>query len=391
MARSPTPKAEREREVAVLRQHLRVLIDLATYASGGSDLKAFMDYVVTHASAALEIDHVKVLRYRPERNDLLMEVGTGWAPGVVGSAAFATDMASPVGRAFQTGQPVKIDDFSTAPDFRASEVLRAHDIVSLLNVPVSIDGAVWGVIEVDSTVLRGFTTDTLQFMHAVAALVGMAIRRMQDMASGETLATDRTRELLKRDLMLREMQHRVKNNFQIILGMVQLRKPSLRTQSGRDAMDQIANGIMAMSLAHDQLSPSRTGEMLELGAYLKALTAAFVATMERILIEVKSDEVHVTIEQALPLGLIVNELITNSIKHAFGPDGGAIRVELHAPSRQGFATLMVADNGRGLGQARSDGSGWKLIDALAAQARAELTRGDTGRGTSTQLRFVPRG
>jgi two-component sensor histidine kinase len=377
--------------MSVLRQHLRVLIDLATYASGGSDLKAFMDYVVTHVSAALEIDHVKVLRYRPERNDLLMEAGTGWAPGVVGSAAFATDMASPVGRAFQTGQPVEIDDFSAAPDFRASEVLRAHNIVSLLNVPISIDGAVWGVIEVDSAVLRGFTADTLQFMHAVAALVGMAIRRMQDTASGETLATDRTRELLKRDLMLREMQHRVKNNFQVILGMVQLRKPSLPTQVGRDAMDQIANGIMAMSLAHDQLSPSRSGEMLELGAYLKALTAAFVATMERILIEVKSDEVNVTIEQALPLGLIVNELITNSIKHAFGPDGGAIRVELHAPSRQGFATLIVADNGRGLGQARSDGSGLKLTNALAAQARAELTRSDTGKGTSTQLRFVPRG
>ncbi|HEY2750989.1 sensor histidine kinase [Phenylobacterium sp.] len=368
-----------------------MLIDLATYASGGSDLKAFMDYVVTHVSAALEIDHVKVLRYRSDRNDLLLEAGIGWAPGVVGSAAFATDMASPVGRAFQTGQPVKIDDFSTAPDFRASEVLRTHGIVSLLNVPVSIDGAVWGVIEVDSTVLRGFTADTLQFMHAVAALVGMAIRRMQDMASGETLATDRTRELLKRDLMLREMQHRVKNNFQVILGMVQLRKPSLPVQAGRDAMDQIANGIMAMSLAHDQLSPSRSGEMLELGAYLKALTAAFVATMERILIEVKSDEVNVTIEQALPLGLIVNELITNSIKHAFGPDGGAIRVELHAPSRQGFATLIVADNGRGLGQARTDGSGLKLIDALAAQARAELIRSDAGKGTSTQLRFVPRG
>jgi two-component sensor histidine kinase/putative methionine-R-sulfoxide reductase with GAF domain len=377
--------------MSVLRQHLRVLIDLATYASGGSDLKAFMDYVVTHVSAALEIDHVKVLRYRSDRNDLLLEAGIGWAPGVVGSAAFATDMASPVGRAFQTGQPVKIDDFSTAPDFRASEVLRTHGIVSLLNVPVSIDGAVWGVIEVDSTVLRGFTADTLQFMHAVAALVGMAIRRMQDMASGETLATDRTRELLKRDLMLREMQHRVKNNFQVILGMVQLRKPSLPVQAGRDAMDQIANGIMAMSLAHDQLSPSRSGEMLELGAYLKALTAAFVATMERILIEVKSDEVNVTIEQALPLGLIVNELITNSIKHAFGPDGGAIRVELHAPSRQGFATLIVADNGRGLGQARTDGSGLKLIDALAAQARAELIRSDAGKGTSTQLRFVPRG
>jgi two-component sensor histidine kinase len=65
-------------------------------------------------------------------------------------------------------------------------------------------------------------------------------------------------------------------------------------------------------------------------------------------------------------------------------------VKLHAPSRQGFATLIVADNGRGLGHAPSDGSGLKLIDALAAQARAELTRSDTGKGVSTRVRFVPR-
>src|SRR5690349_22883534 len=120
-------------DIAILRQHRRVLIDLAHHAAQSLDWRAFMDAAVLRISAALEIDHVKLLRYRPVQNDLLMEAGVGWAPGVVGSATFATDLSSPVGRAFQTGQTVSIDDVSKAKGFRPSEVLRNHGIVSLLN------------------------------------------------------------------------------------------------------------------------------------------------------------------------------------------------------------------------------------------------------------------
>lgn len=384
------PRNSRADTIEVLRQHRRVLIDLGRYAAEAVDFRAFADDAVVRISAALEIEHVKLLRYRADHNDLFMEAGIGWDPGIVGSATFATDLASPVGRAFQIGQPILIENLARATDFRSSEVLRAHGIVSLLNVPILTDGAVWGIIEVDSTVPRAFSEDTVSFMLGVAALVGLVIRRTDAANAREATVSDAAREVLKRELQLQEMQHRVKNNFQIILSMIELRKPSL-TPENRDLVNKLSDGIMAMSLAHDQLSPARNGEVLELGAYLRALASAFAVTMETILIEVKSDDVNVTIEQAVPIGLIVNELITNSIKHAFGRDGGAIRVEVHATGRDGMAVLAVSDNGRGLGPKGDDqGSGQRLVRALADQIRGELTQTSTAAGTTVRLRFTPR-
>jgi two-component system, sensor histidine kinase PdtaS len=90
---------------------------------------------------AIEVEHVKILRYRPLTGDLILEAGTGWREGVVGSATFPIALSSPPARAYQTGQPVVIPDIRIAKDYQASPILLDHGIVSLLNVPLQIDGA----------------------------------------------------------------------------------------------------------------------------------------------------------------------------------------------------------------------------------------------------------
>ncbi|MBV9993820.1 MAG: GAF domain-containing protein [Caulobacteraceae bacterium] len=383
--------ARRRDEIARLRDHRRVLTGLAQSAAASLDLQSFLDEAILRVAATLEIERAKLLRYRREHNDLLMEAGVGWDPGIVNSAAFATDLASSVGRAFQTGQPVVVSDMRHGAEFRQSEVLQTHGIVSLMNVPILVGGAAWGVIEVDSAIPRDFDDDEVTFMAAVAALVGLTIRRADEEAGRERAAISMVQEIEKRELLLREMQHRVKNNFQTILGMIALRMPAASTEVGRDLLNKIANGIMAMSLAHDQLSPGRTGEVVGLAAYLRVLSSAFVPISDKVTIEVKCDEANVSIEQAVAVGLIVNELVTNSLKHAFGPDGGAIRVELHAAGPRRMATLTVADTGKGHGErGESDGSGSKLVKALAAQVRGELVRTRSPEGFATSLHFVPR-
>jgi two-component sensor histidine kinase len=98
----------------------------------------------------------------------------------------------------------------------------------------------------------------------------------------------------------------------------------------------------------------------------------------------------VSIEQAVPIGLITNELVTNSIKHAFGPEGGAIRIELHTSARPGYATLVVSDNGRGISETTGQGSGQTLIRALADQVGGEVSQSSSSGGTTTTVTFVPR-
>ncbi len=384
------PQYNLRTENAVLREHHRVLIDLARYAAEAPNVQRFMDDAVIRVSAALEIDHVKIMRYRPEHADLVIEAGVGWNAGSLKAVSFATDMASPPGRTFQTGQPVMIADLSDAPGFRMSHALREHGIVSLLNVPVFFDTACWGVLEVDSTVLRGFSEDTVTLLTAVAALVTLVIRRTGQQQESATTADVLAQEVQKREVLLREMQHRVKNNFQTILAMLSLQAGNMPTLRGRSILEKFGDAIKAMSLAHDQLSPSQQGFPVNLAPYLKALASSIGLTVSKIAIEVKADDVSVPVEQAIPIGLITNELVTNGIKHAFDERGGTIQVELMAAVRPGLAKLLVRDNGKGMKKPDPEGSGLKLIQALAGQIRGTIEQETSDAGTLTSLTFPSR-
>ena len=103
-----------------LRRHQQVLVELSHVASQKLPSENLLTHTVAQVARAVEVDHVKILRYRPETGDLIAEAGTGWRPGVVGHATFGADLASPPGLAFQTGQPVVIPNIDEADDFRIS-------------------------------------------------------------------------------------------------------------------------------------------------------------------------------------------------------------------------------------------------------------------------------
>ena len=138
--REPSPESSAQR----LLDYQRILGAFARTGSEGLSLQRLMQYATALVSGATKIRHVKVLRYRPDRGDLLIEAGVGWKPGVVGEVALSIDMASLPGRALQTGMPVVIEDMANDPEFIAAEVLREHGIVSLVNVPIMFDGRTWG-------------------------------------------------------------------------------------------------------------------------------------------------------------------------------------------------------------------------------------------------------
>lgn len=373
-------------ENEVLRRHTDILTDLTRRAAERVSLGDFLEELVVQVSDSLEIDHVKVLRYRADRGDLFCEAGVGWTPGVVKTTAFPIDMASPPGRAFQTGQPVSIEALDDEPGIRPSRVLREHGIVSLLNVPILVDGAAWGVLESDSSFLRGFSPDTINFMLACAALTGLVIRRAgAEDAQAEALAVA-ARESQKRGLLLSEMQHRVKNNFQTIMAMISLQTRNFPSDQNRAVFQKLSDNILAMSLAHDQLAPTQTGESVELRTYLRALITGIEKTFDGLTIELEAEDMQVGIDQAVPLGLIVNEAVTNAVKHAFEPEQtGAIRVTLR-PIRTGEAMLSITDNGKGIADDKQ-GSGSKLIDALGRQLRGRVDRDTSDEGTTVCVKF----
>lgn len=373
-------------DVEKLRRHVRILVEVGRLA-GQSRTQRFLDQAMVQVGRAVEIHHVKLLQYRPSTADLLMVAGTGWKRGVVGVARFSSDLRSPPGRAYLTAEPVTISDCTNAPDFVLSDLLREHGIVSLANVPLLTDGAAWGVLEVDSTTLRDFSADTQTFMIAAAAIIGSTLERRDSLGGEAAALAEAAAETRRREILLRELQHRVKNNFQLILASISLQKRRFEPGDAHHALDHIANRIHAISLAHDQLSPRQDAQTVDVAGYLRALCASIEQQVENVAIEIEADEVALSIERAVPLGLIVNEAATNSVKHAFAGKAGRIFVRLQAGVGFGEGRLVVTDDGSGFEKRESSGSGLKLIESLARQIGGQVLIESSRNGTSTSVTF----
>lgn len=374
-------------EVDKLRRYVRILVQLGRLAGHHTNDERFLDQAVAQVSRAVEIHHVKILQYRRKTADLLMVAGTGWKEGVVRAATFSGDLRSPVGRAFQTGEPVTIVDIGDAPDYVISQTLKDHGIVSLANVPILIDGAAWGVLEVDSTTACDFSADTVEFLMAAAALIGATVQRQTAGRSEAVVLAEAAAEAQRREILLRELQHRVKNNFQLILASISLQRRRFGDSEVQRALDHVANRIQAIGLAHDQLAPGQDAQVVDVAAYLRALCASIEQQVDNVAFDIEADEVSLSIDRAVPLGLILNETVTNSVKHAFGETGGRMFVKLQAGIGFGEGRLTVTDNGRGIQKDSSGGSGLKLIDLLARQIGGHVKRESSPKGTSTTVTF----
>ncbi|MCK1480393.1 two-component sensor histidine kinase [Bradyrhizobium sp. LB7.2] len=369
-----------------LRRHIRILVDIGRLSGETGDFDRFLGQIVVQIARAVEIHHVKILRYRPETSDLLLLAGVGWKDGAVGAATFSIGLRSAPGRAYQTAEPVSIKEFGEDNDYLRSDFLKEHGIVSLSNVPILIDGAAWGVLEVDSTTPRDFSEDTTEFLTAAAALIAIVLRYTarpdQEARLIEALAEAQNREVL-----LNEMQHRVKNNFQLVLSSISIQKRRYNDPEARRALDQVANRITAISLAHDQLAPRQEGQVVRLGQYIRALCSAIRQQVDQVEFDVECDELELSIDRALPVGLILNETAMNSIKHAFGTSRGTIRVRLVGGVGYGEARLTVSDDGHGIQGAHQNGSGLKLIASLARQIGGAINQESNESGTTTTLTF----
>jgi two-component sensor histidine kinase len=351
-----------------------------------------MQHATAQVSGLTHIRHVKVLRYRPDLGDLFIEAGVGWKPGVVGHVALSIDYASPPGRALQTGIPVTIEDLPNDPEFRLSDLLADHGIVSVMNVPIMLDGQTWGVLEADADTPRSFDDADVTFLTAYGNLLGLALKHQKLEQKAADLAADYTRAEAQHETFMRELQHRVKNNFQVILSFLSLQRRHAATDDSRQRFASVMDRVHAIALAHDQLRVQDPRGEVEFSDYLRALCANINPYQEGITIEVKADESTVPLDRAVPAGLIVNELVTNSLKYAFGEDGGTIRVTFAADPGIGEGCLTVEDNGRGMASTghtapRPGGLGLKLIDAFVQQLNGRLEREDPETGTRTRACF----
>ncbi|MFC7475323.1 sensor histidine kinase [Dankookia sp. GCM10030260] len=331
----------------------------------------------------------KVLELQPDGRTLLVRAGVGWQPGVVGHVTLQAETGTLEGLALSIPDAVVSEDIAAETRFPIPEFMRDHGVRSLVNVTVigADSRPPYGVLEVDSRTPRAFDTDEVAFLQTYANMLAAAVDRLRAGDELRARAADVER-------LFRELQHRVKNNLQVIIGLMQLQARRAVSPETQDALQVVRQRVDALRLLHDKLYLAGDVDRVDLGAYLGELAGTllrFHAEAEqgiRLVLEMRG--IIVPPEQAAPLGLIVNEFITNSLKYAFGTSGGTIGLRLE-PARGGELRVILWDDGRGLPAERSSGTGMRLVEGLARQlsARADWSGAGTGTmGPGTRLTLL---
>lgn len=198
--------------------------------------------------------------------------------------------------------------------------------------------------------------------------------------------------LREKELLLKEIHHRVKNNMQVILSLLRLQERSIRDEEMITMLQESQSRIRSMSLVHDQIFRSHDMANIEFDRYVKRLVNEIFtsyAVRQQIDVEVNVGSVRIGIDSAIPCGMILNELISNSLKHAFPESRGKIMIAFEQEVG-GYNTLTVSDNGKGLPEGftieEQESLGLTLVNLLVKQLDGEMGI-DRSTGTRFTIRF----
>jgi two-component sensor histidine kinase len=230
--------------------------------------------------------------------------------------------------------------------------------------------------------------DRLQPLCAACAQVLIAYRSNCRRQEAEQSIRD---ALAEKEVLLREIHHRVKNNMQVIHSLLSLQSRQVEDPKAREALQESRDRVRSMSLVHEKLYLATDLARVNFGEYARQLTAhlrqSFGQRAERVEVRVDADDARLAVDSAIPCGLIINELVSNAIKHGYA-DGrrGEIQVALHR--RNGCFHLVVADDGKGVAEGvdLQQTLGMRLVESLVRQLHGEMRR--TGPpGTRFEIEF----
>jgi two-component sensor histidine kinase len=358
------------------------LADFGLLAVEGADLDELLHQAAAEAARSLDVSYVKVLQYLPDEKCFLVRAGVGWGDGVVGVARIGADIESPAGYALQTGRPVISNELHKEERFRLPQLLREHGVKSAANVIIKAKENIFGVLEADSREPRTFAEDDLKFLQGYATLLAFAIEQARLNELHSQLAA-------QHELLLQELQHRVKNNNQSLLSLIHLQLATVTNIEARENLQKVENRIRALSFVNAQLQSGARANVVDLGQYLMAIIASLFNFQNEGETEVRLttqiSQVEVSTERAQAIGLILNEFLTNSFKYAFGHGLGQFSLELGYEGNR--AELVMADDGPGMAEGARPGLGLSLIDILTKQIEGEARWDSPGVGTQLTLEF----
>jgi two-component sensor histidine kinase len=376
---SRSTSAERD---ALLKQQTG-LAKFGELALRTDDLDTILQEACRIVSTALGTDLSKIMTLEDDGRRLFVRAGVGWPDGIVGQLTFGLDEDSSDRYALESGVPVIAANMTEEKRFKIVGFVLDQGVEAFVNVPIigTDSRPPFGILEVDSRSARQFTDDNIAFLKTYANMIASTVERHRILAEVRELA-DQRRQLLY------ELQHRLKNNLQSMSSLIGMELHQASLKPVKSVLRSLLARIDTLRLVHEKIYASGKFDRVELASYVGELGTTLLRFLSRDNLKVGfiSDLRPVTVspDTAVPLGLIVTEFITNSVKHAFH-DEGVITIRL-GPKAPGEAQLVLSDDGRGFGNAATTGTGLGLIAGLSRQVGGE-PRWESEKGTTLTLVF----
>jgi two-component sensor histidine kinase len=371
--------------VKLLRQQA-ALAGFGSFALRQSDLMTVLTEAARVCAEGLSVPFCKVCRYRPDENDLLIEAGYGWKAGVVGHVVSRADATSPQGRAFITGQPSTCNHLRQDNNFELPSFYAEHGIVSTIDVVIKGSDQPYGILEIDSNVQHDYDQHDIDFLTGFANVLAEAVATsartsvlQATIAQMRVLVEEKDRLLEQKKVLAEELQHRVRNNLQLVYGMLSKQVDDTAGEVGQRGVRAIARRVSTVAQVYNHLLGNEMTRTTDFGSYVKSLCLNLAeiqgAPSAGVALTCDSDSLILDLDVVTALGIVVAELVNNSYDHAF-PDGkGATNVSVSSGAEGArFATVTISDNGTGFApKTGSKRHGLGLALRLMEQIRGTAT------------------
>jgi PAS domain S-box-containing protein len=359
IARDITARKQAEAEVERRRRETELLAEFAQNLSASLDFDTVLQRVVAGAQELCGSERAFITLREPG-SDILVGCYEVGVPDRTYAGRRIESGKGLGGQVLRTGRPWRTADY--AVDARFSKeyvaVTRAQGHLAVIAVPILMGARVEGVLYASNPSARPFTDQDEAILVRLATHAAIAIQNAQLYRQTQTELVERrqaeerlTASLQEKEVLLKEIHHRVKNNLQIISSLLSLQSeaiadPDLLTQF-QDSQDR----VRSMALVHETLYQSQDLARLNMAPYIHTLSAQLLQSYSvdpsRLDVRIQADRLLLNLDQAIPCGLILNELLTNAFKYAF-PLGqaGVVHVALYSVTAQ-QARLVVRDTGVG--------------------------------------------
>jgi two-component sensor histidine kinase len=277
--------------------------------------------------------------------------------------------------------------------------LLVYGIVIAVDTPIRQFTALVSRLSLEAQNSLAFSKEEETLLHTIAdrkTELGSLARSFQGLLSQLQATLDSLKQsLLDKDILLKEVHHRVKNNLQVIASLLHLEADNFDDNQTREILLELEEKVYAMSMVHETVYSSDSFSAVPMAAYLTRLAESlesYHSLFIPLFISVDADDIHLPLDRAIPCALILVELVTNAFKYAFiGKTEGHIQITLK--SHDEFYTLAVQDDGCGFdpedaeGITKSSGTGSVIMQGLTEQIKGKLDLETGPGGTKVSIHF----